>query len=105
MNLGGMVRPHEVAWLAALAVGFAYSARSVADSVTELVTSAQGDPALLTAASRRLSEAELVEPARQRRALFLLGHAVHMVTRHGHADADLGTDAGEAADGAPTTRA
>ena len=83
MQLGGMIQPHEVAWLAALAVGFAYSARSMTESVSDLVTSANGDPELLSAARKRLAETELVEPARQRRALALLGHAALAVSRSG----------------------
>ncbi len=69
------------AWLAAYALGLAYSDNSDQQRLTKLLTATQGCPELLEAAYRRLHGAEVAEPSICDDALHLLDRARARVER------------------------
>ena len=65
----------SAAWLAAYALGLAYSEGSDQQCLTDLIAATRGCPALLDAAHRKLDGAEVAEPAICEAALHLLDRA------------------------------
>ena len=74
------LEPSE-AWLAAYALGLAYSESSERQCLRDLIDAARGHPELLEAAYRRLDGAEVAEPAICEAALHLLDRASGSVRR------------------------
>lgn len=72
----GVSSDASVAWLAAYALGLAYSESSAKQRVTDLLDAAQGCPVLLEAAHRRLDGAEVAERGICDDALRLLARAM-----------------------------
>lgn len=68
--------PQEsVAWLAAYALGVAYSQSADQQRLTDLIAAARGCPVLLEAAHQRLDGADIAEPSIRDEARRLLDHA------------------------------
>ena len=65
----------SAAWLAAFALGLAYSESPEQHCLTDLRAATRGHPGLLEAAYRRLDGAEVAEPAICEAALHLLDAA------------------------------
>lgn len=65
----------SAAWLAAYALGLAYSKGSERQCLTDLRDATRGHPELLDAAHRRLDGAAVAEPAICEAALHLLDRA------------------------------
>jgi hypothetical protein len=65
----------SVAWLAAYALGLAYSGSSDEQRLADLIDTTRGDTQLLEAAHRRLDGAEVAERAICEAALHLLARA------------------------------
>jgi hypothetical protein len=77
----------SAAWLAAYALGLAYSEGSDQRCVTGLIDATGDHPELLEAAHRRLDGAEVAEQAVREAALHLLDRARGSIRRdrpHGH---------------------
>ncbi len=72
---------HSEAWLAAYALGLAYSGGSDQQCLKDLLTAARDRPELLEAAHRRLDGAEVAEQAICEVAMDLLARARGCVQR------------------------
>lgn len=96
----------SAAWIAAYALGLAYSESSDQQRLADLLDAAGGRTALLDAAHRRLDGAEVAERAIREAALHLLERARGRVadsTGSGHASMARGTCPGDHAMGHQTT--
>ncbi|MFO7778962.1 MAG: hypothetical protein R6V28_11460 [Nitriliruptoraceae bacterium] len=73
-------REPESAWLAAFALGLAYSSKSHRERLDLLAEATQGRPELLAMARRRLETAEVMEPELRDQARRLLDRAMTVRT-------------------------